>query len=68
MAKDTKPRKPVTLKDGQDLEPSDPLYARALQDLGIDKPVYYCRIVGGRLEFHLYGGTVLWWTPRKETS
>ncbi len=31
------------------LDPGSPLYNRALQELGITNPVYYCRIVGNRL-------------------
>ena len=39
--------------------------ARALEELGIDKPYYTCRVVGGRLEFRLHGGDVVYWPPRK---
>jgi hypothetical protein len=36
-------------------------YDQALADLGITVPVSACRLVGNRLEFHLYGGQVLHW-------
>jgi hypothetical protein len=39
--------------------------ARALDELGIDKPYYVCRVVGGRLELTLYGGEVVYWPPRR---
>jgi hypothetical protein len=35
--------------------------ARALQDLGINKPYYTARVVGGRIELRLYGGDVVFW-------
>ena len=49
------------------LDPDDPLYKRAIRELGIDRPVYYCRVVGSRLEFHLVGGDgdVAVWQPRE---
>ena len=40
--------------------------AKALADLGINKPYYTARVVGGRLELHLYGGDVCYWP--KEVS
>jgi hypothetical protein len=36
-------------------------YDQALADLGITVPVAACRLVGNRLQFHLYGGQVLHW-------
>jgi hypothetical protein len=40
--------------------------AKALQELAVDKPWYSCRVVGGRLEFALYGGDVVFWPPVQE--
>ena len=51
-------RKPATTDP-----PSPDLIAQALKELGIDKPFYTCRVVGGRLEFRLYGGAVVCWPP-----
>jgi hypothetical protein len=34
---------------------------KALDDLQINVPYYHCRVVGNRLEFHLYGGQVRYW-------
>ena len=34
---------------------------RALEDLGINRPYYTARVVGGRLELRLYGGDVVYW-------
>lgn len=36
---------------------------RALDDLGIDRPYYTARVVGGRLELRLYGGDYVYWPP-----
>lgn len=36
---------------------------KALAELGINKPFYTCRVVGGRLEFALYGGELVTWPP-----
>ena len=35
--------------------------ARALKELGINKPYYRARVVGGRLELLLYGGDIVYW-------
>ena len=34
---------------------------RALKDLGINRPYYRARVVGGRLELALYGGDIVYW-------
>jgi hypothetical protein len=39
------------------------LYDQALHELDITVPVYFCRLVGNRLEFHLYGGRIIFWPP-----
>jgi hypothetical protein len=41
---------------------------RALEDLDINVPYYDCRLVGNRLEFHLYGGRVLSWPPVQQKA
>jgi hypothetical protein len=33
----------------------------AVAALGLDVPYYQVRLVGNRLEFHLYGGNVVYW-------
>ena len=38
---------------------------QALEDLGINVPYYEARLVGNRIEFHLYGGQVKTWPPPK---
>jgi hypothetical protein len=42
----------------------------AVAALGLDVPYYQVRLVGNRLEFHLYGGQVVYWPadPPKEKS
>jgi hypothetical protein len=40
--------------------------AQALEELAVDKPWYTCRVVGGRLEFSLYGGEVVFWPPQED--
>ena len=39
------------------------LLAKALRELGLTQPFYTCRVVGNRLEFVLYGGSVVYWPP-----
>jgi hypothetical protein len=34
---------------------------QALDELGINVPYYTARVVGGRLELRLYGGSVVYW-------
>ena len=41
------------------------LLAKALRELGLSQPFYTCRVVGNRLEFVLYGGSVVYWPPAK---
>lgn len=41
---------------------------RAVDELGIDVPVLDMRLVGGRLELHLYGGQVVVWPPLPESE
>ena len=36
---------------------------QALDELGIDRPYYTARVVGGRLELRLYGGDYVYWPP-----
>ena len=38
---------------------------RAVEDLGINRPFYTCRVVGARLEFTLYGGDLIYWPPKQ---
>ena len=41
---------------------------RALQDLGINRPYYSARVVGNRIELHLYGGDVVYWPPKAPSN
>jgi hypothetical protein len=56
---ETMPR--IRLKKQPEVEDTPETRARALLELGIDQPYYTCRVVGGRLEFTLYGGGVVFW-------
>ena len=38
---------------------------QALEELGINVPFYQARLVGNRIEFHLYGGQVRTWPGGK---
>ena len=38
---------------------------RAIEELGLNRPFYTCRIVGSRLEFSLYGGDLVYWPPKR---
>ena len=38
---------------------------QALEELGITVPYYDARLVGNRIEFHLYGGQVKTWPGGK---
>ena len=41
---------------------------QAVKALGIDVPVMACRMVGGRLELHLYGGRVAFYPEVEEET
>ena len=56
MAKRRTRQKKITLDD----------LPNALQDLNINVPYYDARLVGGRLELHLYGGRVVRWPRNPE--
>jgi hypothetical protein len=45
--------------------PRADLVAQALRELRLTQPFYTCRVVGNRLEFVLYGGSVVYWPPVK---
>jgi hypothetical protein len=40
----------------------------AVAALGLDVPYYQVRLVGNRLEFHLYGGDVVYWPDAPDTA
>lgn len=61
MAQKTR-RKPAIKADADGKPPADTI-RQALEDLGIDRPYYKTRVVGGRLELTLYGGDVVYWPP-----
>ena len=56
------------LKAGPDGTPSADTIRQALDDLGINRPYYSCRVVGNRLELTLYGGDVVTWPPAPATK
>jgi hypothetical protein len=41
---------------------------QAVEELGINRPFYTCRVVGNRLEFSLYGGDLIYWPPKQTTK
>lgn len=47
-------------------EPTPDAIRQAVEELGINRPFYSCRIVGNRLEFSLYGGDLVYWPPTKK--
>ena len=55
-------RKPAITADPDGTPPAATI-RQALDDVGIDKPYYTCKVVGSRLEFSLYGGDVVTWPP-----
>ena len=46
-----------------DATPSAEAIRQAVDELGITRPFYSCRLVGNRLEFSLYGGDLVYWSP-----
>ena len=46
--------------------PTPEIIKQALQELGVDVPYYDVRLVGNRLEVHLYGGQVRAWPADPE--
>ena len=57
-------KKPAIEPDAGGLPPADTV-RQAVEELGINRPFYSCRIVGNRLEFSLYGGDLVYWPPKK---
>ncbi|MEJ2189576.1 MAG: hypothetical protein P8Y93_09205 [Acidobacteriota bacterium] len=57
-------RKKATIQAGPDGAPSAETIRQAIEELGIDRPYYACRVIGNRLEFSLYGGDVVLWPPK----
>ena len=45
--------------------PSAEAIRQAIEELGLNRPFYTCRIVGSRLEFSLYGGDLVYWPPKR---
>ena len=41
---------------------------QALDELGLNRPYYACRVAGSRLEFVLYGGDVVTWPAEATTE
>jgi hypothetical protein len=52
------------LDTGDDGEPTPDAIREAVENLGINRPFYTCRLVGNRLEFSLYGGDLVYWPPK----
>lgn len=45
-------------------DPTPDTVRQAIDELGLNRPFYTCRIVGNRLEFSLYGGDLVYWPPK----
>ena len=60
-------RKPATKPAEKPATEADPeTIAKALAELGIDRPYMQARMVGSRIELSLYGGDVVFWPPEPE--
>jgi len=57
--------KPATPETDAAGNPTAETVRQAVEELGINRPFYSCRIVGNRLEFSLYGGDLVYWPPKK---
>ena len=57
-------RKKLAIHTDADGTPSAATIRQALDELGIDKPYFECKVVGGRIELTLYGGDVVIWPPK----
>lgn len=55
---------PKTTRKKPAIEADEVTIRHALQELGINRPFYTCRVVGNRLEFSLYGGDLVYWPPK----
>jgi hypothetical protein len=44
--------------------PTPDTIRQAVEELGINRPFYSCRVLGNRLEFSLYGGDLVYWPPK----
>ncbi len=66
-----KPATPSRAKRGDLTADEAPIVAdagtirQAIEDLGINRPFYSCRVVGSRLEFSMYGGDLIFWPPKR---
>lgn len=56
-------REPAVKADAAPVKADAGTIRQALDELGINKPFYTCKVVGNRLEFTLYGGDVVTWPP-----
>ena len=61
-------RKKLAIHTDADGTPSAATIRQALDELGIDKPYFECKVVGSRLELTLYGGDVVYWPPNTSPS
>jgi len=61
-------RKKLAIHTDADGNPPAETIRQALEELGVDRPYYDCRVVGGRLELTLYGGDIVYWPPDSPTS
>lgn len=60
----TKTRRKTAVQADADGAPSLETIRQALDELGINRPFYTCRVVGNRLELALYGGDLVYWPPK----
>jgi hypothetical protein len=56
-------KKPATRRNPPALKADAATIRKALDELGIDRPYYTARVVGGQIELVLYGGDVVYWPP-----
>jgi hypothetical protein len=63
-----KPATPAEEPARPQVDDSPATVARAVDELGIDVPIYAARVVGDRLELRLYGGAIAYWPPEPETA
>jgi len=59
-----KPQQPAIAADEAG-DPTPETIRQAVENLGINRPFYTCRLVGNRLEFSLYGGDLIYWPPKE---
>jgi hypothetical protein len=62
---DTMAKSRTTVRSRKKVQLTPETIKQALEDLDINVPYYDARLVGNRIEFHLYGGQVRTWPGGK---